>query len=89
VLHNRLLFWQAGGGEGGERILSAGEQSLCVSHPALSNVRVHDQFHSEAEEPTGTLHDEQCAGKLYNIASKYWIQRISDMCICNLISNLS
>lgn len=71
VLHNRLLLWQASGGEGGKRVLPTREQSLRLSHSTLPHVRVHDQLYSEAEEPTGTLYDEQCAGKLYNIASKF------------------
>lgn len=33
-------------------------------------MRVHDQFHSEAEGFAGAIHDEQCSRKFHNITGE-------------------
>lgn len=70
VLHQGVLVRQAGGREGGDGVLAAGELALRVPHPSVADVRVHDQFHPEAETPARTIHDEQRAGELHRAAGE-------------------
>ena len=51
-----------------DRVWPLWEQSVCLPHPQISNVRVHDQFCSQAKTAAWKIHDEQCTGKLHHTA---------------------
>ena len=51
-----------------DRVPSVWERSFHVPHPPLAHVWIHDQLYPQIETPAGEIHDEQCAGKLHNIA---------------------
>lgn len=70
MLDKGLFVWQAGGGESGDRVPAIGERPVCVQDTAVAHVRVHDQLHTQAEAPTGEVHDEQRAGELYHSAGE-------------------
>lgn len=48
-------------------VFSFGEFAIHLSHSAVADVRIHDQFHTETETFARALHDEQCSRELYNI----------------------
>lgn len=51
-----------------DRVCPPGEWPLCVPHPPLAHVRVHDQLHPQAKAPAREVHDEQRAGELHHPA---------------------
>lgn len=40
------------------RVFEIRERTLRLPHYPVANVRVHEQFHSQVEEASGTTHDE-------------------------------
>ena len=41
-----------------EGVSTDGEWSLCIPDPSITDVRVHDQLHSQAQTPARKIHDE-------------------------------
>ena len=66
-----MLLRQAGGGEGRDGVLTAREWPLHLPHHSISHVRLHDQLHQQAQALTREVHDEQCAGELYDTTGNF------------------
>lgn len=60
-----MLFWQTSRRESRDRIRSIRERPVCLPYTQVADVRVHDQFHTQAQTFTWEIHDELCAGKLH------------------------
>jgi hypothetical protein len=46
-------------------------RTVPVQAAQVPHVRVHDQFHPQAEAPAGEVHDEQRSGELHNTSGLF------------------
>lgn len=61
-----MLVRQAGGGKSRNGIFALGKFKVYLPHSEVTDVRIHDQFHSKAQRIARTIHDEQRPGKFHN-----------------------
>ena len=66
-----VQLWQAGGREGGDRVCKVSRWQVHLQARPEPHVRVHDQLHLEAKEPSRKIYDEQRLGKLHYPLGKY------------------
>lgn len=65
VFDKSMFVWQTSSGESRNGIRPIRKRSVCLPHTQVTNVRVHDQFHTQAQAFAREVHDELCAGKFH------------------------
>ena len=71
MLDEGVQLREAGCGEGGDGVRQVRGRPIPLQAAQISNVRVHDQLHPQAQAPPGEIHDEQRARKLYYPPGEY------------------